>query len=224
VLSAVRRVRQVQARRGRAGRTRRRGRPSKRQQRRRRQRGPTAKQKAAFIWKHRFLIVKETAKLSKAEREDLEQLLAYLPPLRRLRSFSQDIYRLLEDSKTLRVARWRWTWLRYDPKYQEVNELVEALELLAEPKLAKAMAFVQQPTGKQVRTNNHVERMNRRLRFAEKVRYRWRKRKWVVRWVVLLLDIVGQQAAKAAVAAKRAKPSRERSPPQPSAICEKRAA
>ena len=224
VLAAVRRLRQAQARRGRAGRKRRRGRPGKRPQGRRRQRGPTAREKAAFVWKHRFLVVKKTAKLTKAERKDLEQLLAYLPELRLLRSFSQDIYRLLEDSKTLRVARWRWTWLRYDPKYQEVGELVAALELLAEAKLTKAMAFVQQPRRRQVRTNNHVERMNRRLRFTEKVRYRWRKRKWVVRWVVLLLDIVWQQAATAAIADKEAKPSRERSPPQLSATSEKRAA
>ena len=103
---------------------------------------------------------------------------------------------------------------RYDPEYQEVGELVEALELLAEPKLTKAMAFVQQPPGRQVRTNNHVERMNRRLRFAEKVRYRWRQRKWVVRWVVLLLDLCWKQSAEAAVADKGAKPSGERSPPQ----------
>jgi hypothetical protein len=216
VLDAVRRLRQAQARRGRAGRQRRRGRPSKRQQARRRQRGPTAKEKAAFVWKHRFLIVKKTVKLTKAEKEELEQLFAYLPELRPLQSFSQDIYRLLDDSKTVRVARWRHTWLRYDPEYQGVRELVEALELLAEPKLAKAMAFVQQPRGRQVRTNNHVERMNRRLRFAEKVRYRWRKRKWVVRWVVLLLDVCWQQAAEAVAAAKRAKQSRQRSPPQPS--------
>ena len=217
VLDAVRRLRQAHARRGRAGRKRRRGRPSKRQQARRRQRGLTAKEKAAFVWKHRFLIVKKAAKLTQAEREDLERLWAYLPELRLLRSFSQDIYRLLEESQTLRVARWRWTWLRYDPEYQEMRELVEALELLAEPKLTKAMAFMQQPTDRRVRTNNHVERMNRRLRFAEKVRYRGRKRKWVVRWVVLLLDIWWQQAAKATPADKGAKPSGERSPPQPSA-------
>src|SRR5262249_6662497 len=136
VLDAVRRLRQAQARRGRAGRQRRRGRPSKRQQARRRQRGPTAKEKAAFVWKHRFLIIKKAAQLAKAEREELEQLFAYLPELRPLWRFSQDLYRLLEDSQTLRVARWRWTWLRYDPQYQEVRELVEALELLAEPKLA----------------------------------------------------------------------------------------
>jgi hypothetical protein len=224
VLEAVRRLRQAYARRGRAGRKRRLGRPSKRQAARRRHRGPTAKEKAAFVWKHRFLVVKKTARLTTAERADLERLLAYLPELRLLRSFCQNIYRLLEDSRTLRVARWRWTWLRYDAKYQEVDELVEAMELLADPKLSKAMAFVQQPTSKQVQTNNHVERMNRRLRFAEKVRYRWRKRKWVVRWVVLLLDLYWRQGAKAATAAQGAKPSEERSPPQPCATSEKRAA
>jgi hypothetical protein len=224
VLEAVRRLRQAQARRGRAGRQRRRGRPSKRQQARRQQRGPTAKEKAAFVWKHRFLIVKKTARLSKAEKKDLEQLLAYLPALRPLCSFSQDIYRLLDESKTLRVARWRYTWLRYDPKYQEVQELVEALKVLAEPKLTKAMAFVQQPAGKQVRTNNHVERLNRRLRFAEKVRYRWRKRKWVVRWVVLLLDESWQQAGAATTASKKAKQSGKRSPPQPKIKSKKMAA
>jgi len=212
VLDAVRRLRRVQARRGRAGRKRRRGRPSKRQQARRRQRGPTAREKAAFVWKHRFLIVKRTAHLTPSERDDLKQLFAYLPELRTLGSFSQDLYRLLDDSTTLRVARWRWTWLRYDPEYQEVGELVAALELLAEPKLTKAMAFVQQPLGSQVRTNNHVERMNRRLRFAEKVRYRWRKRRWVVRWVVLLLDGFWQQAAEAAPPAV---PQAARSPPEP---------
>lgn len=224
VLDGVRRLRRAQARRGRAGRKQRRGRPRQRQQARRRQRGPTAKAKAAFVWKHRFLIVQRTATLTPAERQDLEQLFAYLPELRLLWTFSQDLYRLLDDSKTLRVARWRWTWLRYDPKYQEVRELVEALDLVAEPKLTKVMAFVQQPAGRQVRTNNHVERLNRRLRFAEKVRYRWRQRRWVVRWVVLLLDGCWQQAAQAAAAAKKAKHAEPRAAPQPSARGKKKAA
>jgi hypothetical protein len=69
---------------------------------------------------------------------------------------------------------------------------VEELELLAGPKPGKAMALVSQAFEEQVRTNNHVERMNRRLRFAEKVRYRWRKCRWVVRWIVLLLDVYWQ--------------------------------
>lgn len=224
VLDAVRRLRRTQAQRGRAGRKRRRGRPSKRQQARREQRSPSAKDKAAFVWKHRFLIVKRTAKLTEAERKDLQQMLAYLPELRPLGSFSQDLYRLFDDSQTLRVARWRYTWLRYDPRYQGVQELVEALELLEEPKLAKAMAFLGQPAERQVRTNNHVERLNRRLRFAEKVRYRWRKRKWVVRWVVLLLDGCWQQAAEATAADKETRKLAQRSPPQPSAKGKKKVA
>src|SRR5262249_44332184 len=109
VLDAVRRLRRAQARRGRAGRKRRRGRPSKRQQVRRRQRGPTAKEKAAFVWKHRFLIVKRAARLTQTEKENLEQLLVYLPELRAVWSFGQDLYRLLDDAKTLRVAQWRYT-------------------------------------------------------------------------------------------------------------------
>jgi hypothetical protein len=219
VLDAVRRLRRAKARRGRAGRKRRRGRPSKRQQARRQHRGPTAKEKAAFVWKQRYVIVKRTAKLTADEKADLEKMLVYVPDLRPLRSFSQAVYRLLDDSQTLRVARWRFTWLRYDPAYKDVRELVDALDVLAEPKLTKAMAFLGQPVGRQVRTNNHVERMNRRLRFAEKVRYRWRRRKWVVRWVVLLLDVCWQQAAED----KGAQQSAGRSPP-PSTSGEKRVA
>jgi hypothetical protein len=109
--------------------------------------------------------------------------------------------------------------LRQDPKYQGVRELVEALDLLAVPNLVKGMAFVGQPDRKQARTNNHVERMNRRLRFAEKVRYRWRKRKWVVRSVVLLLDVYWGQAA----AGTRRKQGK-RSPPQPSGRGKRKAA
>jgi hypothetical protein len=215
VLAAVRRLRQSQRRRGRAGRPRRRGRPSQRQAARRRQSGPTVKEKAAFVWKHRFLIVKKAAKLTKADKEDLQQLFGYLPELRPLWSFSQDVYRLLEDSQTLRVARWRHTWLRYDPKYKGVAELMSALDVLAGTKLSKAMAFLGEAAERQVRTNNHVERLNRRLRFAEKVRYRWRKRKWVVRWVVLLLDVCWNEAAEVIANKEKAKQSRDRSPPQP---------
>ena len=46
----------------------------------------------------------------------------------------------------------------------------------------------QSPVGRRVRTNNHVERTNRRLRFLEKVRYKWRRRRTLVRFVVMTLD------------------------------------
>lgn len=220
MLEGVRRLRTAQARRGRAGRKRRRGRPGKKQRARRKRRGPTAREKAAFVWKHRFLIVKRSSKLTEAEQEDLRTMFAYLPALRPLASFSQDVYRALDDSKTLRVARWRFTWLRYDPRYKEVQALMQALDVLAEPKLTKAMAFVGQRKAQQVRTNNHVERMNRRLRFAEKVRYRWRKRKWVVRWMVLLLDVCWEEAG----TERESKRSGKRAPPQRATERKKQAA
>jgi hypothetical protein len=211
VLDGVRRLRRTQERRGQAGRKRRRGRPSARQQARRERVGPSNRDKAKFIGRHRFLIVKRTERLSREDWANLVQMFGYLPELRPLWYFSRDIYRLLDDSKTLKVARWRYTLLKQDPKYQGVRELVEALDLLAEPKLTRMMAFVQTPKRQRQRTNNHVERMNRRLRFAEKVRYRWRKRRWVVRWVVLLLDVCWQESAEA----KASRP-RTRSPAKPS--------
>jgi len=44
------------------------------------------------------------------------------------------------------------------------------------------------PAHRRVRTNNHVERTNRLIRFLEKVRYKWRRRRTLVRFVVLTLD------------------------------------
>ena len=123
VLAAVRRLRRVQASRGRAGRKRRRGRPRQQQKARRQRQGPTAKDKAAFVWKHRFLIVKRTAKLTKADWGSLVQMFRYLPELRPLWHFNRDLYRLLDDSGSLRVARWRYTLLCQDSKYQGVREL-----------------------------------------------------------------------------------------------------
>ena len=68
-------------------------------------------------------------------------------------------------------------------KYQEVPELQEAMEMLEKGKFKKMVAFSYSEIGKKVRTNNHVERTNRKIRFAEKVRYKWRQRKWVLRYV-----------------------------------------
>ncbi len=60
--------------------------------------------------------------------------------------------------------------------------------MLAAEKFAKMIAFLKSPACRRVRTNNHVERINRKLRFLEKVRYKWRRRRTTVRFVVLLLD------------------------------------
>ena len=59
---------------------------------------------------------------------------------------------------------------------------------LNEAKFPKLMAYLNNPVCRRVRTNNHVERTNRLIRFLEKVRYKWRRRRTLVRFVVLRLD------------------------------------
>ena len=63
-----------------------------------------------------------------------------------------------------------------------------AIGALGPEKYAKMVAFLKSPACHRVRTNNHVERVNRKLRYEEKARYRWRSRRTTVRFLVLLLD------------------------------------
>jgi hypothetical protein len=188
VLDAVRRLRRACERRGKAGRKRKRGRPRKATRKRRAGKGPTCKEKAAFVFKRRYLIVKRFESLDGGEREDLETMFAYLPELGTLWRFAQEAYKAWGTGQALKVARWRWTRLKSDPEYQAVPELAEALAGLEKGKLEKTLAFLGQPTGQRQKTNNHVERMNRKLRFDEKVRYKWRRRKSIVRWVLLRIS------------------------------------
>src|SRR5580704_9862582 len=64
-------------------------------------------------------------------------------------------------------------------------DLSKALAMLEPEKFIKMVAYLESPLGQRVRTNNHVERTNRRLRYLEKVRYKWRRRRTIVRFVVL---------------------------------------
>ena len=86
------------------------------------------------------------------------------------------------------MARWRWTRLKNNAAYQQVPELEEVLDWLTAEKFQKTQAFLGQPVGDRAKTNNHVERVNRKLRFDEKGRYKFRKRKSVVRWVLLKIS------------------------------------
>ncbi len=187
VLDAVRRMRRACERRGKGGRKRKRGRPRKGA---REKRGglPTCKEKAAFVFKRRYLVVKRFESLDQRERADLEVMFGYLPQLKVLWRFAQEVYKAWGSDQSLKVARWRWARLRNDAEYQGVPELAQALEGLGKGKLEKTLAFLGQPTGGREKTNNHVERMNRKLRFDEKVRYKWRRRKSIVRWVLLRIS------------------------------------
>jgi hypothetical protein len=208
VLAAVRRLRRQQARRGNGGRKRRRGRGAQ-GGRGPRRRGPTLKEKAKFVYKHRFLIVKRTENLSKKEWDDLGQMFRYLPELRTLWYFCRDVYELFSTEQVIRLARRRRTLLLKKQSYQEVPELAKAMGLLQEEKFDKMVAFLECPAGARVRTNNHVERANRKLRYDEKVRYKFRTQRSLDRFLRLRLGRLGQSPSPVQRPAKahRAKPS-----------------
>jgi hypothetical protein len=195
VLAAARRLRRGQARRGQAGRKARKGRRGPQGQARARRRGPTLKEKAAFVYKHRFLIVKRAANLTRREWADLCVVLLYLPELRPLRSFCQQVYELFSPEQVARLARRRQALLLKQADYREVPELAKALGLLEGAKFDKMVAFLECPAGARVRTNNHVERANRKLRFDEKVRYQFRSGRSLERFLRLRLGLLDRQAA-----------------------------
>jgi Transposase len=188
VLDAVRRLRRARARRGNAGRKRKRGRPKKGAKKRAASKGPTNKEKAAFVFRRRYLIVKRAESLGERERADLGVMFGYEPGLKALWRFSQEVYRVWRAGQSRRVARWRWARLKNDPEYRGVTELKEVVDWLEGEKLDKTQAFYDQPEGQRQKTNNHVERMNRRLRFDEKARYKWRRRKSIVRFLLLRIS------------------------------------
>jgi hypothetical protein len=53
--------------------------------------------------------------------------------------------------------------------------------------MEKLLVYLNQPLANRTktRTNNHVERCNRKLRYLEKVRYKWRRSKTIIRHVLL---------------------------------------
>ncbi len=197
VLDAVRRLRTAMGRRGQAGRKKKRGRKGAKAKARAARRGLTVKEKAHFVFKHRHLIVKRRENLTEAERGDLTRMLEYLPELATLRRFADRLYWVFDTPKDWHQASCRRSALVHDPAFLAVPELVKALRHLDEEKFAKLMAYLSNPVSRRVRTNNHVERTNRLFRFLEKVRYKWRGRRTLVRFVVLTLDGIWRERAPA---------------------------
>jgi Transposase len=210
ILDTVRRLRSAMSRRGKAGRQKKRGRKSKKAKAAARRRGLTVKQKAHFVFKHRHLIVKRRENLTEADQADLRRMLEYLPELGTLRRFADRIYWLFDTDKDLHRASCRRSAIVRDLAFQAVPELVKAMEQLNEEKFPKIMAYLKNPVSRRVRTNNHVERANRMIRFLEKVRYKWRRRKTLVRFVVLRLDHIWSHWAAAEVGDRRSAEVRRR--------------
>ncbi len=193
-------------RRGAKGRRRRRGRPKGRQRP-----GPTRRAQAHFLFQHRYLIVKRRERLSHTEQRHLQTMLAYAPALRCLRAFVDEVYNLFAGWQTPEQARRRRARLCDNAEYAAQPHLAKALAMLAPELFEKMIAFLRTPVGQRVRTNNHVERTNRELRLYEKIRYRWRRRRAIVRFVVL---VVARHWQRRRTAGKRASPgSTSSSPP-----------
>jgi transposase-like protein len=188
ILDAVRRLKAAMARRGKGGRKKKRGRKRKAARAAAARRGPTLKEKAHFVSRHRHLIVKRREKLTEAERGDLTRMVEYLPELATLRRFADRVYRLFDTPKDFHQASCRRSALVRDPAFRAVPELVKAMAQLDAARFPKLMVYLKSPVGRRVRTNNHVERTNRLFRSLEKVRYKWRRRRTLVRFVVLTLD------------------------------------
>jgi Transposase len=188
ILAAVRRMRKAMNRRGQAGRKKKRGRKNAKAKTAAARRGLTVKEKASFVFRRRHLIVKRREKLTELEGDDLRRMLEYLPELATLRRFADRIYWVFDTPKDWHQACCRRAAIVRDPEFRAVPELVQAMEQLDQGKFAKLMAYLNNPISRRVRTNNHVERTNRMFRFLEKVRYKWRRRRTLVRFVVLTLD------------------------------------
>ncbi len=122
------------------------------------------------------------------QRADLATMLSYLPELKILRDFVDRLGMLFEEGQSEALAWGRHAALLRSGAFLAVPELAAAIGMLTPEKFAKMIAFLKSPACRRVRTNNHVERVNRTLRHQEKARYKWRGRRTTVRFLVLLMD------------------------------------
>ncbi len=135
ILDAVRRMQKAMSRRGKGGRKKKkRGRKSRKAKAAAARRGMTVKEKAYFVFKHRYLIVKRQEDCTEQEHDDLRRMLEYLPQLATLRRFADRMYWLFDTPKDFHQASCRRAAIVRDPAFQAVPELVKAMEQLDEEK------------------------------------------------------------------------------------------
>ena len=188
VLDAARRMRRELSRRGNKGRRPRRGRRTKAQRAYAKRRKKLLKEQAHFVHKHRYLIIKHKEDLNQEEQKTLRTMFDYLPALKTLGAFAERVYRLFDPKNSEHQAYCRRAAMLHDNTFAQVPELAKALQMLDDVRFPKMIAFLKSPATRRIRTNNHVERTNRKLRYYEKVRYKWRRRRNIVRFLLLAID------------------------------------
>jgi hypothetical protein len=183
VLGAAREVRrQIKPKRIKKGK----GRPSKRMRARAKKRKEQREQ-ADKLFRRRHLLVTKKSNLKPEDHGTLEELLSLSPTLATLRSFVDDLHELFAVRRSPDQA-WRiWRRMRRNQAYLNNPHLAKALQVLSKENMVKLLTYLDSPTRlrSKIRTNNHVERCNRVLRYLEKVRYKWRRRRTIVRHILL---------------------------------------
>ena len=77
--------------------------------------------------------------------------------------------------------------------YCGIPELVKAIEQLHAEKFRNLMVYLKNPLRARVWTDNQAERTKRMIRLLEKVRYEWRRRMTLVRFMVRTLERVWKE-------------------------------
>ena len=96
------------------------------------------------------LIVKRRENHTESERNDLRQMLEYLPELATLRKFADRIYWLFDTPKDLHQASCRRAAIIRDTEFQSVPELAKAMEQLRDEKFGKLMAYLRNPVSRRI--------------------------------------------------------------------------
>lgn len=183
VLDAVRQVRRaIKPKRIKKGR----GRPSKRN-RARVKKLKEQRAQADKLFRRRHLIVTKRTNIKAEDQSTLDELLSLSPSLGTLRAFVDDLHELFAIRRSKKQARRIWRRMRRNKSYLNNEHLCKALEVLKKENMDKLLVYLDSPSSirSKVRTNNHVERCNRVLRYLEKVRYKWRRRRTIVRHILL---------------------------------------
>jgi len=140
-----------------------------------------------LIFHNRYLLVRKGRDLTSPERKILDEMCSISPQLKTLRSFTTDLHVLFALRRTSNEAWKVWRRMRRNGAYLKIPALKRALEILSKPAMTKLLCYLSETylLRSKVRTNNHVERCNRKIRYLEKVRYKWRRTKTIVRHILL---------------------------------------
>jgi hypothetical protein len=163
-----------------------RGRPSRKQQAKTRKL-KTQQQQADKLFRNRHVLVRKRSKMSSRQKQLLGELVSLSPVLATLRRFSDDVQALFSLRRSKDQAWKIWRRMRRSAKYLAIPSLAKALDVLSKSNMEKLLVYLDEPLAvrTKTRTNNHVERCNRKLRYLEKVRYKWRRSRTILRHVLL---------------------------------------